>query len=91
MSETASEPAAANSPIPLFQTAFNGDSSSIRALCSELHVKVEAFLQEDVKTKTLRSVQAQTRKSLAIIQEALDKYRSLSSYLQFSFQILKLI
>lgn len=85
MSETASEPAAADTPVPLSQATLNGDPSFLRAFCSELHAKVEAFLQEDVKTERLRSVQAQTRKSLAIIQEALDKYRSSSLTSTFLF------
>lgn len=76
MPEAASEPAAADTSVPLSQAALNGDSSSLRALCSEIHAQVEAFLQEDVETERLRSVQAQTRNSLAVIQEALDNYRS---------------
>ena len=52
----------------------NGDSSALRDLCSKLHNQVTAFLQEDVKTERLKAVQAQVRQSLAIIQEALDKY-----------------
>ena len=80
MPETASEPPGADTPVPLSQATLNGDSSSLRALCSELHAQVDAFLQEDVKTERLSSVQAQTRKSLAVIQEALDTYRSLALY-----------
>lgn len=52
----------------------NGDSDSLRSLCTSLHSQITAFLQEDVQTETLRAVQAQTKKSLAIIQRALDRY-----------------
>ena len=56
------------------QTAVNGDSHSLRSLCSELHQKIESFLQEDVEKEKLRAVQAQCRHSLAIVQEAIDRY-----------------
>ena len=52
----------------------NGDSDSLHSLCARLHSQITAFLQEDVQTETLRAVQAQTKKSLAIIQRALDQY-----------------
>lgn len=52
----------------------NGDSTPLRTLCAELHEKVTSFLQEDVKTERLTATQQQTRRSLAAIQEALDKY-----------------
>ena len=55
-------------------TDCNGDTSALRQLCSALHSRITTFLQEDVKTERLKAVQAQTRRSLAIIQEALDKY-----------------
>ena len=52
----------------------NGDSTALRTLCAQLHEKVNSFLQEDVKTERLQATQEQTRRSLAVIQEALDKY-----------------
>lgn len=52
----------------------DSDSDSLRSLCASLHSQITAFLQEDVPTETLRAVQAQTKKSLAIIQQALDRY-----------------
>jgi FAD synthetase len=50
-------------------------SSSLRATCARLHARVEAFLREEAPTETLRQVQQQTRKSLAVIHEALKRYR----------------
>ena len=52
----------------------NGDATALRTLCAQLHEKVNSFLNEDVKTERLRATQAQTRRSLAVIQEALDRY-----------------
>ncbi len=52
----------------------HGHNSELRELCSNLHSQVTAFLQKDVETERLQAVQAQTRHSLAVIQEALDKY-----------------
>ena len=59
----------------------NGDSSALRELCSKLHDRVTAFLQEDVKTERLKAVQKQTRQSLAVVQEALDRYEYATSLL----------
>ena len=56
------------------QQVLNGDSDSLRTLCAELHTKIEAFLQEDIKEERLKAVQAQCRHSLGIIQAALDRY-----------------
>ena len=52
----------------------NVDPTPLRALCTDLHSQIEAFLQEDVETEVLRNVQKQCRHSLRIIQEALDRY-----------------
>ena len=52
----------------------NGDATPLRTLCTRLNVQITTFLHEDVKTERLKSAQAQTRISLQIIQEALDKY-----------------
>ncbi|KAL9126423.1 MAG: hypothetical protein Q9217_004515 [Psora testacea] len=54
--------------------ALNGEAHPLRTLCTELHKKIEAFLQEDIEEERLKAVQAQCRHSLSIIQEALDKY-----------------
>ena len=50
-------------------------ATSLRALCAQIHARIEAFLQEDVETEKLRRVQAQTRISLGVISEALQRYR----------------
>lgn len=50
------------------------DDTPLRALCASLNAQVTAFLDEDVKTEKLKFAQAQTRISLQIIQEALDRY-----------------
>lgn len=52
----------------------NDEPSALREICTKLHSQVTAFLQKDVETERLKAVQAQTRRSLAVIQEALDKY-----------------
>ncbi|KAL8861773.1 MAG: hypothetical protein Q9178_001974 [Gyalolechia marmorata] len=52
----------------------NGSSDSLLSLCTSLHSQITAFLQEDVQTGTLRAVQAQAKKSLTIIREALHRY-----------------
>ncbi|KAL8840663.1 MAG: hypothetical protein Q9176_003776 [Flavoplaca citrina] len=62
----------------------NGDSDSLRSLCARLHSQITAFLQEDVQAETLRAVQAQTKKSLAIIQRASDQYPLASLSLSYN-------
>ena len=57
----------------------NGDTSPLRTICAELHDKVTSFLNEDLKTERLKATQEQTRRSLAVIQEALDKYEFAAS------------
>lgn len=51
-----------------------GDNSPLRELCTRLNAQITTFLHEDVKTERLKATQAQTRISLKIIQEALDRY-----------------
>ena len=52
-----------------------GDSdNSIAPVCAELATRINAFLEEDVKTDILRDVQKQTRIALGIIEECLQKY-----------------
>lgn len=48
---------------------------SLRLVCLELQDKVEAFLAEDVDTKLLKSVQAQVKDAVGVIDEALERYR----------------
>lgn len=53
---------------------IEGDSTPLRALCTRLNAQITTFLHEDVKSEKLKATQAQTRISLQIIQEALDRY-----------------
>lgn len=48
---------------------------SLREACLRLQDQVEAFLAEDVDSKILKSVQAQVKEAVAVIDEALDRYR----------------
>ena len=50
------------------------DSTPLRNLCTRLNAQITTFLHEDVKTERLKATQAQTRISLQVIQEALDRY-----------------
>lgn len=50
------------------------DSTPLRTLCIRLNAQITTFLYEDAKTERLKATQAQTRLSLQIIQEALDRY-----------------
>ena len=63
--------------IPAHESYNTNGDHPLRKLCTAVHDRIEAFLQEDVPTERLRKVQAQTRISLGIIQEALDRYRSI--------------
>ncbi|CAF9917673.1 hypothetical protein IMSHALPRED_003716 [Imshaugia aleurites] len=72
MTETGTSPSA-HAPVPESPLS-NGDCNPLRTLCADLHARITAFLQEDVPTERLRDVQAQCRRSLAIISEALERY-----------------
>ncbi|SCN64016.1 related to FAD1-flavin adenine dinucleotide (FAD) synthetase [Fusarium fujikuroi] len=48
---------------------------SLRDKCLELQQQVEAFIAEEADTQTLRDVQNQVRKSIEVVDEALQKYR----------------
>ncbi|KAI5837607.1 hypothetical protein DFP73DRAFT_575895 [Morchella snyderi] len=47
---------------------------SLHQLCSQLHEKISAFLASTPETELLRQVQHQTKISLQVIQEALQRY-----------------
>ncbi len=49
-------------------------SAPLRSLCRDVKTKIEAFLAEDIETEILKRVQEQTRLSLRVIQEALQRY-----------------
>lgn len=53
----------------------NGEpTDSLSALCARLHAQVSRFLEEDVQDDRLKKVQEQTRISMGVIAEALDRY-----------------
>ncbi|KAL8782312.1 MAG: hypothetical protein Q9213_005506 [Squamulea squamosa] len=77
MTEAAPDPpfSAVNHNSPSAQSSLQyGSTDTLHSLCTNLHSQITTFLQEDVQTETLRAVQAQTKKSLAIIEKALDRY-----------------
>ena len=74
MQETDTPPSIDDPTLQQLTNAENGNSTPLRTLCADLHTKIEAFLQEDVKTEILKNVQTQCRHSLSIISEALEKY-----------------
>ncbi|CAG7555928.1 unnamed protein product [Fusarium equiseti] len=47
---------------------------SLRDKCLELRDKVEAFIAEEPETQLLRDVQSQVRKSIEVVDEALQRY-----------------
>lgn len=59
--------------------AASAAAPSLRQVCLELQDKVEAFLAEDVDTKILKSVQAQVKEAVGVIDEALERYRYVRS------------
>ena len=59
---------------PTAKALLNGDSHPLRALCDSLHSQITTFLEEHFTSVRLQAVQAQTRHSLQIIQEALDSH-----------------
>jgi len=48
--------------------------SDLRRLCARLNAQVNAFLETEAPTERLRRVQEQTRTSLGVIKEALERY-----------------
>lgn len=57
------------------ETITPNDEPALPALCARVHARVAAFLAAEATTERLRKVQDQTRLSLKIIDEALDRYR----------------
>ncbi|KXL43576.1 hypothetical protein M433DRAFT_105951 [Acidomyces richmondensis BFW] len=60
----------------------HGDSATIAhdspltlpELCAKIHAKVDAFLKRETKIERLRSVQRQSKLSLNILEESLERY-----------------
>ncbi len=57
-------------------TSSQERAPALPELCARIHEKVEAFLNAEPRNERLRAVQAQSRISLDVIEEALQKYRS---------------
>jgi len=55
------------------------DDRTLPSLCAELHARVSAFLAEEAPNDRLKKVQEQTRISMSVIAEALNRYRCASS------------
>jgi FAD synthetase len=55
----------------------NGNDDSILPICAALAARVNAFLDTEAQTPLLKAVQEQTRVSLGVISETLERYRYL--------------
>ncbi|KAM0717090.1 hypothetical protein Q7P37_006942 [Cladosporium fusiforme] len=53
----------------------HSDPHSLPAVCAQVHQRLGAFLASEPRNQRLRGVQEQSRLSLRIIEEALDRYR----------------
>jgi FAD synthetase len=56
---------------------INGHDDSIRPICAALAARVKTFLETEAETPLLKAVQEQTRVSLGVISETLERYRYL--------------
>ncbi|TKA67574.1 hypothetical protein B0A49_06724 [Cryomyces minteri] len=56
------------------ETLDPNDPLPLPLLCAKINARVAAFLAADAATERLRRVQEQTRISLGVIEEALDRY-----------------
>lgn len=74
------EPPAPAEPVP---NGIAADAHPFRAVCANMGQKLSSFLEENVEDEILRSVQKQTRASLATIQEALLRYPYASPFSSF--------
>ncbi|KAI9884821.1 MAG: ATP-dependent RNA helicase dbp4 [Watsoniomyces obsoletus] len=51
------------------------EDASVKHLCADIYARISAFLQDDFPdNERLRDVQLQTRRSLKVIEEALNRY-----------------
>ncbi|KAI9751223.1 MAG: hypothetical protein M4579_006155 [Chaenotheca gracillima] len=53
---------------------FTSNVDALRHTCAELYARISAFLQTKSEDERTRSTQEQTRKSIGVIQEALNRY-----------------
>ncbi|KAH0030692.1 sulfite reductase hemo protein, partial [Aureobasidium melanogenum] len=56
------------------ETIAPGQEDHLPALCAKVHARVTAFLAAQASTDRLRGVQEQTRLSLKVLDEALERY-----------------
>jgi len=71
-SATVAPPTSSTSPA----TPLVGDTPlSFPQVCARIHDRIYTFLDETDVTPRLKGVQEQTRVALAVIEEALDRYR----------------
>lgn len=56
------------------ETIAQDDEPDFAALCARVHARISAFLDADAGNESLRRVQDQTRLSLKVIDEALERY-----------------
>lgn len=61
------------------ETIAPGHEEHLPTLCAKVHARVAAFLDAQASTDGLRKVQEQTRLSLKILEEALERYRCVTS------------
>ena len=71
---TAGEPSARDVEVPASPLVAD-TPLSFPDLCARIHHRIAAFLDEKHESHRLTSLQAQTRVSLDVLAEALDKYR----------------
>jgi len=55
--------------------SFPPTTPALPELCAQVHARLEAFLASTPDTERLRRVQEQSRRSLKVIEEALQRYR----------------
>jgi FAD synthetase len=56
-------------------TISQSNPPSLPVICAQVYDRLETFLTTEPKTARIRAVQEQSRLSLRIIEEALEKYR----------------
>lgn len=57
------------------ETIIPNGEGRLSALCAKVHARVTAFLDAEASTERLKNVQDQTRLSLKVVKEALERYR----------------
>ena len=72
---TAGDSSARDVEVPASPLVHENTPPSFPHLCARIHDRVQAFLDEQAASERLKSLQQQTRISLDVISEALDKYK----------------